>query len=49
MKETAEYKMSQSSFFQLFHDGGLYHTEICSANQWDWFLFDRDLRHERVI
>ena len=29
-----------------FHDGSLYHTEtsqlIC------WFLYDRDLRHERV-
>ena len=33
----------------LFHDGGLYNIEtsplICSA---DWFLYDTDLRHERV-
>ena len=27
----------------------LYHIEtICSANQWTGFLYDRDLRHERV-
>ena len=36
----------------LFHNGGPYHTEtsplIYSANQWTGFLYDRDLRHERV-
>ena len=21
---------------------------ICRANQWTWFLYDRNLRHERV-
>ena len=41
------------SLFQLFHDGGPYQIEtsplICRANErTGWFLYDRDLRHERV-
>ena len=37
----------------LFHDGGPYDIEasplIWSTNQWtDWFLYDRDLRHEKA-
>ena len=35
----------------LFHDGGAYYTEtsplICCKSM-DWFLYDRDIRHERV-
>ena len=38
--------------YLLFQDGGRYHTEtsplICRANQWTGFLYDNDLRHERV-
>ena len=33
-----------SCVFQLFHDRGPYHIET-SPN---WFLYDGDLRHERV-
>ena len=39
---------------ELFHGGGSYHIEtsplICRANQLtiDWFLFDKNLRHERI-
>ena len=35
--------------FQLFHDGGPYHIETrpLIAKQ-NWFLDDRDLRHERA-
>ena len=37
---------------QLFYDGDPYDIEtsplICSAKSNDWFLYDRDLRHERV-
>ena len=37
---------------KLFHVGDPYQIEsslsICSSNQLDWFLFDRELRHERV-
>ena len=34
---------------QLFHDGSLYHIET-SPLIWsiDWFLYDRNIRHERV-
>ena len=32
------------SLVQLFHDGGSYHT----STSMDWFLYDRDLRHERM-
>ena len=28
----------------LFHDGGTYHL-VCKSM--DWFLYDRDVRHER--
>ena len=35
----------------FFHDGGPYYTEtsplICCKSM-DWFLYDRDIRHERV-
>ena len=39
--------------YTLFHDGGPYHIEtsslICIANLLaDWFLYDRDLGHEKV-
>ena len=34
------------------HDGGPYHIEtsplISEGKSVDWFLYDRDLRHERV-
>ena len=30
-------------FKALFHDGGSYQSKSM-----DWFLYDRDLRHERV-
>ena len=34
----------------LFHDEGPYHIETSSllCKSMDWFLHDRDLRHERV-
>ena len=32
----------RSNPHQLFHDGDLYHIDM------DWFLYDRDLGHERV-
>ena len=39
-----------SGFLLLFHNGCLYHIEtsplICSG--FYWFLYDRELRHERV-
>ena len=40
------------SLLQLLHDGGPYHMEtspfICSANQWNGLLYNKDLRHEKV-
>ena len=35
----------------LFHDGGPYHIETIhwfALQSMDWFLHNRDLRHERV-
>ena len=41
--------------YKLFHDGGPYHIEtaplICAdllCKSMDWFLYDRDLRHDGV-
>ena len=37
------------AYIILFHDAGPYHLEtnlLCKSK--DWFLYDRDLRHERV-
>ena len=35
-------------FRYLFHDGGPYHLETSPLIYSDWFLYDRDFRHERV-
>ena len=33
----------------LFHDGVPYHKETSPLICIDWFLYERDLRHDRVI
>ena len=41
------------SMQNLFHDGDPYHAEtsslFCRAKSMDWFLYDKDLRHEGVM
>ena len=39
--------------YKLFHDGSPYYIETnqsidLQSKSMDWFLYDRDLRHERV-
>ena len=34
--------------YKLFHDGGPYHIETSPLKSMGWFLYDRDLCHERV-
>ena len=47
-----QWTLTQNSTCYLFRDGGSYHKEtnllICNAKSLDWFLYDRDLHHERV-
>ena len=47
-----QWTLTQNSTCYLFRDGGSYHKEtnllICNAKSLDWFLYDRDLHHERA-
>ena len=36
---------SMKQIYSLIHDGNPYHIE---TSLMDWFLYDKDLRHERV-
>ena len=43
-------KVSVNIIFYLFHDAGPYHIQFINleSKPMDWFLYNRDLHHERV-
>ena len=48
----ASHKSFEHKVIQLFYDGGTYYVEtslmICFGTSIDWFLYDKDLCHQRV-